>query len=415
MERLKQAGGNWVTGDRFWGREKDISLFIERLDEGAHPLLVAQRRMGKTSLMRETARRLADRYVCLFVDLQKSWKAADAVVALSLAVHPHRTLWQKGRHLFANILSNVADRIDEVEFAELGLRLRAGLTSGNWAQKGDQLFGILAASEKPVVLLLDEVPILVSRLLKGEDFSITPQRRAETEEFMSWLRENSIRHQGQVRIVMSGSIGFEPVLRRAHLTATINNFVPFELKPWDDATAIGCLNALANEYGVRFQGDAPGRMVSRLGCNIPHHVQMFFYHAYGWCKRRDRMQFGPDDVETVYHQEMLSTRGHAELTHYEDRLKLVLGQEAFPLALEMLTEAAVTGHLTRDALAALEKYFSFPEQSTAEAQEEILRVLEHDGYLRLTESGYVFVSKLVRDWWKARYEFAFTPISQRKE
>ena len=127
------------------------------------------------------------------------------------------------------------------------------------------------------------------------------------------------------------------------------------------------------------------------------------------------MEFGGDDVDTVYNEEMLSTRGHAELTHYEERLKLVLGPEAFPLALDMLTEAAVTRCLTREALAVLGKYYSFPEQTVAEVQEEILRVLEHDGYLTQTSNGYVFVSKLVRDWWKARHGFAFTPVSERGE
>ena len=48
--KLKQAVGNFVTGDRFWGRKTEMELFIRRVDDGAHQLLVAQRRMGKTSL-----------------------------------------------------------------------------------------------------------------------------------------------------------------------------------------------------------------------------------------------------------------------------------------------------------------------------------------------------------------------------
>ncbi len=413
MDKLIQAQGNWVTGDRFWGRETDIKLFIERLNEGAHTRLLAQRRMGKTSLMRETALRIKDRYICLFVDLQKSSSPEDAIVELSLAVRPYQSLWGKGRQVFTNILSSVADRTDEFNVSELGFKLRAGLTGGNWMEKGDQLFAVLAGSEKPVVLLMDEVPILVNRILKGEDFTITPQRRAETDRFMSWLRDNSIRHQGKVRIVLSGSIGFEPILSRVQLSATLNTFPPFELKPWNNETAIGCLNALANQYGVRFQSDAPERMVEHLGCNIPHHVQMFFSHAYEWCKRRGRMEFGEADVDAVYEKEMLSTRGHAELTHYEERLKLVLDPETFPLALDILTEAAVTGRLSRDALAALEIFYPFTERSTTEAQKEILHLLEHDGYLTLKNNGYVFVSRLVRDWWKARYGFSYVPVSER--
>lgn len=410
---MKQAHGNWVTGDHFWDRQEDIALFTQRVDEGAHLLLVAQRRMGKTSLMHEVARRLAGRYICPFVDLQKSSSPADAIAELSLATRPHKSLWQRSKELFANLPANTAEAIEQIDLGDLGIRLRAGLTRGNWKQKGDQLFAILAKSEKPVLLLFDEVPIMINRLLKGGDFAIRPERRVETDEFMSWLRAASIRHKGSVRIVMAGSIGLEPVLRQARLSATLNTFQPFELKAWDEATAVECLKALADEYGVEFEDGAENEMVQRLGCCIPHHVQMFFAHVHAMCKRRGRMEFSAGEIGPVYKSEMLSTRGHAELTTYEDRLSMVLGREVFPLALDLLTEAAVTGHLTPDAVLALRRDYSFGERSVDEVEKEVLWVLEHDGYLAPEPKGYAFVSKLVRDWWKARHGFAYTPILQR--
>ena len=55
---VENGDWEWVEGDRFWGRETDLKIFIQRIDTGAHQLLIAQRRMGKTSLMKETARQL---------------------------------------------------------------------------------------------------------------------------------------------------------------------------------------------------------------------------------------------------------------------------------------------------------------------------------------------------------------------
>lgn len=395
---LKQALGKWVTGDDFWDREEDLALFRERIAEGAHVLLVAQRRMGKTSLMQEARAQLADRYTCVFVDLQKCFNASEAIVELSLAIHPYKPLWNRTKEVFTNIREKVTDGIEKVNIGELGVTLRAGLTAGNWADKGDELFAILAGSEKGVVLLLDEVPLMVNRILKGEDFAITPERKRATEEFMSWLRKNSIKHQGRVSIVVSGSIGLEPVLRQAGLSATLNNFVPFELKPWEDRTAVACIEALANKYGVDLQAGAAAAMVHQLGCCIPHHIQMFFSYVYERCKRSGRMQFSADEVDQIYRAEMLGVRGHVELTHYEERLKLVLGKEVFSLALEMLTETAVTGCLTHDAIVALQSDYDFTEGTVVEVQKDALWVLEHDGYLTPGPKGYVFVSKLVRDW-----------------
>ena len=125
------------------------------------------------------------------------------------------------------------------------------------------------------------------------------------------------------------------------------------------------------------------------------------------------MVFPASEIDQVYKSEMLSTRGHAELTTYEERLKLVLGNDIFPLALEMLTEAAVTGYLSPEDAGAISNDYSFGNRNTEEVQKEVLWVLEHDGYLTHGPKGYAFVSNLVRDWWNARHGFVYTPILQR--
>jgi uncharacterized protein len=415
MRTLKPAHGNWVDGERFWGRKTELALFEEGLREGANYLLVAQRRMGKTSLMREIMQRLAGDFLCVFVDFEKADDAADAVTELSISLQPHKKLWTKTTELFGNVLRSLG-RIESVALSEVMLTMRAGLTTGNWRSKGDELFEILAASEKPVVLLLDEVPILVNRLLKGRELEITDQRRADTEAFMSWLRHNTQRHQGKVRVVLSGSIGLEPVLRQGGLTATLNSFQPFELRPWDDETASGCFEALARGKGMVLEAGVPRRIIEQLGCAIPHHIQLFFAHAHTHCRRRGDMKLDLASIDMIYAEEMLSVRGHAELTHYEDRLKLILVGEALTLAMEMLTEAAVVGSLTGEAHRAFQaEPYAIPIPRLAEVQKEIIRVLEHDGYLACGDDGsYRFVSKLVRDWWKARNALAYVPVLQRR-
>ena len=137
--KLKMAIGNWVDGERFWGRESDLEIFIARIEAGAHQLLSAQRRMGKTSLMKETARRLQNRYLCLFVDLQKCSTAADAVVEMSLAVRPHRTVWGKLGGIFTGLAGRFREDVEQVSLGEIGISLRADLV-GEWQRKGDQLF-----------------------------------------------------------------------------------------------------------------------------------------------------------------------------------------------------------------------------------------------------------------------------------
>ncbi len=53
MNTLIGHVGNWVLGEQFWGRKAEKMLLAESIREGNHVSIIAQRRIGKTSLMHE--------------------------------------------------------------------------------------------------------------------------------------------------------------------------------------------------------------------------------------------------------------------------------------------------------------------------------------------------------------------------
>jgi len=266
-----------------------------------------------------------------------------------------------------------------------------------------------------VVIFFDEVPILVNRILKGDDYTITPERRSETDAFMSWLRANSIRHKGRIRIVVTGSIGIEPVLAQAGLSATLNTFTPFDIGPWSPEIAVGCLRALANESDISIDLGVAEHMIRTIGICIPHYVEMFFERVYQECRRTNIRNVSTQLADEVYRSGMLGVRGHAELSHMEERLKMVLGPELHPLALELLTEAAVSGSLTADAVSIISRDYTFEGRKQQDVLRQILSMGEHDGYLEKDGSGaYVFKSKLLRDWWAGHFAFGFQTALERK-
>ena len=83
---------------------------------------------------------------------------------------------------------------------------------------------------------------------------------------------------------------------------------------------------------------------------------------------------------------------------------MILGREGYRTALEVLTEAAVNGGVLRGG--AIDRYREhFPAAVEADPVpiEDVLHVLEHDGYLARQGDGYRFVSGLLEDWWRTRY------------
>lgn len=413
---LRKAGANWVEGDRFYDRERELEALTERVGDGIHTLLTAQRRMGKTSLVRELLRRLAHegRFETIFVDLEDVSTPEDAIAEIGARSMVVQGAWQRITSGFANTLREVIDRVDTLTVSEVKVKLRAGIDAGNWRQKGDDIFAALAANERPVVLAIDELPILVNRLLKGQDYRMTPERKQAVDEFMTWLRRNGQTHRSRIVMILSGSVGLEPILRQAGFSAHANIFSPFDLKPWDEETAMSCLAELAQTYTLDLSDEVRRDMCRRLRWQVPHHVQQFFDALQEALRRTGRRQATLEDVEQVYTAEMLGARGQIALDHYEGRLKMVLGTALYRLALDLLTEAATTdGRLRSAAIDQYATHFSGSAEADTDPVTNVLYVLEHDGYLARQGDDYRFVSGLLEDWWKARHGRHFVPIAQR--
>lgn len=401
--QLKISVGKPVEGERFFNRTGELAQFIEILDEGDNVSLIAPRRVGKTSLMREASRQIHERYLCLHIDLEACRTPADFFATFAAKAAEHMTSGGRLRNLFAGLVAGA----QELHAENISLEVQK-LFGTSWQDRGDRLFARLAALDRPVVLFLDEVPIFVHRLLTDEHRRIQPQGIQRADDFLSWLRAVTQRHVDTLRVVVTGSIGLAPVLHRAGLSATLNAFRSMELQPWDADTTRRCLNALANEYKLTYASDADCRMVELLGAGIPHHVQMFFDQLRQHLRKQKLVAAFPGDVEQVYRDRMLSSRGHPELSHYEERLGLVLDPDHLPLAVDLLTEAACAS-LTIDAAGVLARdHGTDPAGLPA-----LLDILVHDGYLDRDGDSFTFESRLVRDWWKRRHGANYRPAAER--
>ena len=189
-----------------------MEALIERVRDGRHTLLTAQRRMGKTSLVRETLRRLGERGEVepLFVDLEDSMAPEDTIAEIAARTLSAQGRWLPIKRSFANFLEQAGRQIEELGFADLKVRLRGGIDGGNWKQRGDAVFAALADHDKPVVLAIDEMPILVNRLLKGQDYRdyrLTPERKLVADVNHGVLTEESIaRYERYFRVADETSL-----------------------------------------------------------------------------------------------------------------------------------------------------------------------------------------------------------------
>jgi len=417
LANLKNKYGPWVSGDDFFDREMEIRLLTELIDQGINTLIVAPRRVGKTSLIQETFRRMEERkrYYLLYADVQHCSTPEEVIVAISLVAYPHQALQDKVLGAFSAFLKHFRENVDSVGSGELlEIKFREGLAGGDWQAKGQKILQGLTQADKPIALCFDELPIMLSRLLTPRNKSEYESKQKEAGVFLSWLRHVMGRYQQRLRFIICGFIGLEPILKRHGLSHTITQLQPFYIEPWSRETAEECLKALAECYQAIWAAEARNALLDSLRSYVPHHVQMFFGHLWVDCAKRNTNRITQADVKRVYHTSMLSTRGHAELADYEERLLRVLDPGSVMLALDLLTEAAVTDGLTPENANILMQGSQLDDPD--KALKEVLDVLQHDGYLEWDEDRKVwrFVSSLVKDWWKRRFSQGYVSPKERR-
>ncbi len=99
--------------------------------------------------------------------------------------------------------------------------------------------------------------------------------------------------------------------------------------------------------------------------------------------------------------------GQNDLAYYETRLRDGLDDESYPIAMQILAEAATQDVFAPDARRHLE---STMVDDAAGRIADALDVLVHDGYLDAGDGGYRFQSNLLKDWWSARFRDHHRPL-----
>ena len=403
---MKSNIGSYVVGADFHGREAELGALLRRVRDRNHVLLSGQRRMGKTSIARELGRRLeSESWATVFADVENAASPEDAIAELARGSYPVRTI--------ASRIVEVLDRriwknVEELGAWEFKIKFRAELNSGNWQRLGYNLISACANHKQPVLLVIDELPIFLSRL------SANPEGTKRVDEFLSWMRHAFQTIDNRPTAILAGSIGLLPLVERLGLPDRINIFAPFQLEPWDRNTSIECFQRLAEEYELHSEEDVAEAVYDVLGLGVPHFVQRLFAQLKDHSEMRGGAAVTKQDVLEAYRTGLLGAPGQGDLSYYSTRLRAALDENSCAIAMDILAETATQGVFSASAQRAFENELRVRSAGGPERIRQILSVLEHDGYLARHPDGHRFEFKLLQDWLKARYGPFHRPFAARR-
>lgn len=382
---MKLTIGNPVVGDDFFDRELEQRQIWRKL-ESNHLLMLAPRRIGKTSLI---YRLCQDSQRHGFFSLHCSFAGCEdernCVKELFKALHSLHTTGQKVSKLF--------DGIKSIKIAGTGIDW-TNERSDSWRTAGEEIGKALVASEDNWLICIDELPVFIVKLLQqGEP----GRQRART--FLYWLRELRQTHFQRIKWLLAGSIGLDTMAARLRIGDAINDLEPFKLDAFSQDSASRLLAELAHSYELPLDSATIEHLLKRIGWPVPYYLQLMFSHLRDACLD-EQTQPSPTAVDAVFNK-LLGQSYRVHFDYWRQRLDDELGQPEAGYATRILDLICATPEgMTSDALAqALQPQIADPDVR-GRMQRHLLQILENDGYLIRHETGrYAYRLEWLRMYW----------------
>lgn len=397
-----------ATGERFYDREELIKR-IWGILKVSNLLFVAPRRFGKTSVMLHLRDNPERNYKPVFMDLE--WFESPSQFVTEVIAEMVRCLpgFQRALSGVTKLSTELADLLRGIDFgihlkdpnsnyeiAELKISLKERIDK-EWPDLGKILLKKIEQVDGQVLVMLDEFPLMVKRMLKGKD-------KDSVETFLHWFRSIRIGPDAlkNVRFIIGGSIGIAHVLAQANAVASMNDLDRVKVEPFLPDTAKSLVAELFRSQEFLVGDDAIEQVLKEVEVFVPFFLQLLVSES---CKlARDRKEdISQSLVSEAYRDRIINVESRTYFEHFHSRLKDYYEPDEERAAKQMLKQLAL-----KKSLPILElRNISLQTVTglTDDVFSHLLSDLENDFYLKRQDDSYIFHTKILRDWWLRFYCF----------
>lgn len=386
--KIQNIIGKPVSDQNFFGRGRELEE-LQAISEREHVLLLAPRRVGKTSLLHALVKRVDhdDSAIGVYASVAAATNEAQFVQAVLNAIYATKRGRKLKRGLVARALG-LGRGVKSVKIAGTGVDLET--RTPPWQDDADRAFASVITSELPLLILIDELPVLVLALANSDPTG------ARVRAFLQWFRNLRQRPDSasQLRFVLAGSIGLDNVTRRHHLTDTINDLRIWPLGPFEAPAAHEFLGKLADSYQLTLPAELRAAICNAAEWLIPYHLQVIF----GALREHARTSQPTTEMLGAVIEGLLDRRTY--FSYWDERLHDSLGAPSGAIARALLATCAQAPEGA--APTAMSQAIAAQVQDAVERASTlkwIVDVLSNDGYLVEHEGRWRFRSGLLRRYW----------------
>ncbi len=374
--------GPVARGDNFWDRPYILEDLWANIESGTHTLLVAPRRVGKTSLMFRLLDEPKKDYIVLYLISESAQNAHTFWEMLFEAFTEDKfitTIEVKAKKIY--------DKLKTIRINEAGIKgIKFGESDSVDYSKAFKEILKSFDSDKKLVIMMDEFSQTIENIIKHESVQSAEKLLSEHR---SLRQDPSI--MGKVTFIYAGSIGLEGVVSSINAVHSINDLSPVKVTPLEQKEAKVFVSHLCYESDISIGNDEINYVLEKIEWYMPFYIQLIVKEIQR-LYRRDPIV----NIEIIDEAISNALENRQYFEHWENRLH-VLRKNKKRFAKEMLNIISEHKQLESKEIWNIGNKHELDEKVV----KEVLRSLVYDGYVNneINPKIYRFNSPLLRIWW----------------
>jgi hypothetical protein len=385
---VKANPGGQIASGSVIGRYGLIKHLWDTI-ESQSLVITAERRIGKTTVMKKMQHEPAAGWLAVYQDLERCHSTHEFAMAVYEEVD--RFLSKKDK-----LTRRTKELLMALGGTDIGGVIKLpNKTAASWKEILTRSIEDLMHEndgKTRLLFLWDELPFMLMNIRNGEG----EQAAMQVLDHLRWLRQT---HEG-LRMVITGSIGLHHVItslkEKSYSNAPVNDMAQISVPPLDAVDAASLAKLLI--YGEGLKSPKLAATIEAIAWEADHFAY-YIHHIVKGLKLRD-LAATPENTAKVVQANLTDADDPWQLLHYRERIATYYPQDEKTVCLILDHLAVVNSTVAvNDLLSMLKGASEFDDRDRLL---KLLSLMERDHYLQRDEKEgrHQFRFPLIRRWWK---------------
>ena len=383
---MKTIIGQAARGENFFPRPLITNEIWAKLESGSHLLLVAPRRVGKSSILFNLLDKPNPGYIVVYYTSESVNSINEFYKKLFNKILEKVSGVQKYKKKIAGIAQDLLSRIESISVIEGGIKL--GESKIQYLEMLNNLLEDINLGTDRLVVLIDEFSVTVENLIRDNDESTAIN-------FLQTKREirQAPQLSNKIQFIYAGSIGLENVVGSLNSSSLINDLSPVMIHPLSILEAEGLTTKIIDSSPYSFGKSAYDYLLEKIEWYIPFFFQVLLDEIDILLIETDTKIISKDIIDNAI-SKALKKKNYFE--HWYERLRKAYKGKDFIFVKELLN--IMSGKPLFKSIEIHDLAVKFNLEKT---YRDLVNTLKYDGYINNENDPqiYRFNSNLLKQWW----------------